>query len=225
MKKTTALGVVTLLGTTVLGTSQVFAQDTTPTPGTTETPVTATFTVTDDNANVELPDTSTDGDHDKNPEVGLFGIAYQPKAFNASAQLQSSGEQKVDLSSGSSNNNFHVGVKDSTKAKHSWTLKANLEWTSANKAYLDGSTIEIAGGEAKKNNSGGLIATDEVTAVANTANIGTTQEELMKSVSTKTMNGVYDYGFTSAKLVIPDTSSVAGGTYNGKVNWNLSLAE
>lgn len=223
MKKTALLGVV-LMGAVVLQGSQAFAQES-PNPATTETPVTATFTTTDDNLNIVLPNDGSENDHDKNSVSGLLGIAYQPKAFSVSAQLQSSGSQEIPLASGTTKDKFHVGVKDSTRRKHNWTLKASLEWTGANKACMDGTTIKIAGGVVHKNNEGVLEATDVVTAVQTATTIGSSQEDLMKSVNTKTINGVYDYGFTSAKLAIPETKDIPGDTYTGKVHWNLSLAE
>ncbi|HCT6699334.1 TPA: WxL domain-containing protein [Enterococcus faecalis] len=229
MKKSISiLGITLLVSTTLLGAGSAFAEVTSvpsvdPTPSTATTPITANLTV-DTTTKPVLPDGTNDGNHNNTQTTEAFGIAYTPKTLSGNAKLNPSGKQTISLTNNSSAN-YHVGVKDLTRLKHEWTLTAKLAWTGDDKGYMNGSTVELTGNTAVQLNNNGTLTEDSTNAVTGQAKVtvSTAPAEVMKSDKNKTQNGVYDWTFTAADLVIPEVSSVPAGTYNGNINWDLSL--
>lgn len=230
MKKSISiLGTTLLVSTTLLGAGSAFAQtsvvETTPNPSTAQTPITAELTINQKPTKPVGPTQPGEGGGDKVTEItGIYGIAYTPAALSGRAQLNDSGRQEVDLA----NNNatkYNVGVQDKTrKNNQKWSLKAKLVWTDDTNNYMTGTTITATGGNVKENKNGILeeLSDAQVTTAASNLTIGQDSEvEVMKAATGKTMNGVYNYQFTSPKLVIPEVSKVAAGTYSGNINWNL----
>ncbi|EGP4927701.1 hypothetical protein FFQ40_002463 [Enterococcus faecium] len=226
MKKHVALfSSALMMSTTLLGAGSVFADvnASTPSPDTVQTPVAANLTI-DTTTEPVLPG-GTDGDNHENTNVtGPLGIAYTPKTLSGNAQLNPTGEQTIALSNNSSDH-YHIGVKDLTREKHEWTLTAQLSWDNDNNGYMNGTKISISGGQVQENKSGTLqaLTNDEVSGQASVDITASAPTEVMKSVKTATQNGVYDYKFDTAGLVIPETSSVPAGTYEGNITWNLAL--
>lgn len=235
MKKPLLLSVVTLTTPLLLGTSRVLAaeqptsvQNNGADPNSAQTTVTTTLTLNQTVTKPVAPTGPGNGGADKVTDInGLFGIAYAPESFNASAQLSDDGQQEIPLqNTKSTQNKFNIGVQDKTRQNdHQWTLKAKLAWTGDTNGYMNGTTITASSGAVSENVNGTLktfTGTAPVSTNASNLTIGQTAEtEIMKSTNGQTMNGVYNYQFQSPKLVIPNVKTVTSGTYNGVINWNL----
>lgn len=228
MKSIRLLGVTLLASTTLLGAGQAFAATTSPDvdaePASAKTPVTAELTIGDPGS-VTPPSKPGEGGGDQETGIsGLFGIAYAPGTLSGQAQLSKSGEQKIDLSNNTATK-YNVGVQDKTrKSNQNWTLKASLSWDGDTNGYMNGTSIEATNGIVNENVDGTLEAlkNNEVTTTAATLEIGSSEADVMSSSVGQTMNGVYNYQFENPKLVIPEVSKVAAGTYEGNITWNLS---
>lgn len=228
MKSIRLLGVTLLASTTLLGAGQAFAATTSPAvdaePASAKTPVTAELTIGDPGS-VTPPSKPGEGGGDQETGIsGLFGIAYAPGTLSGQAQLSKSGEQKIDLSNNTATK-YNVGVQDKTrKSNQNWTLKASLSWDGDTNGYMNGTSIEATNGIVNENVDGTLEAlkNNEVTTTAATLEIGSSEADVMSSSVGQTMNGVYNYQFENPKLVIPEVSKVAAGTYEGNITWNLS---
>ncbi|HFX3740558.1 WxL domain-containing protein [Enterococcus faecium] len=225
MKKcVTLFSSVLMMSTTLLGASEVFADFTLVEPSssnTQNTPVTATLTI--DTATVPtLPDDGTSGGHTNDNVTSSFGIAYHPISLSGNKQLKSEGPVTVDLSNNSADK-LHVGVKDLTRQKHGWTLRASLSCNGDTNNYMEGTSIDLSGGKVQKNREGSLTPLDneEVTGKSSVSIKNGIVNEVMKSDSQKIINGVYDYEFTGATLNIPEAKNVPAGTYNVNINWSL----
>lgn len=232
MKKSISfLGATLLVSTTLLGAGSVFAQtsvdETSPNPSTATTPITAELTINQTPEKPVAPTQPDEGGGDKVTDItGIYGIAYTPDALSGRAELKDSGNQEVDLTNNkATGNKYNVGVQDKTrKNNQKWSLKAKLVWTDDTNNYMTGTTITATGGNVKENKKGTLeeLSDAQVTTAASNLTIEQDSEvEVMKAATGKTMNGVYNYQFTSPKLVIPEVSKVAAGTYSGNINWNL----
>lgn len=224
MKKHVALfSSALMMSTTLLGAGSVFADDIQPDPAESSTPVTAELTK-DPAPEPVLPGGTVDGtDHDNNHVSGDLGIAYQPNSLTGHGKLVDNGRQEIELANNSSITN-HVGVKDTTRQQHKWNLTAKVAWTGDNAKYMEGTSIQLSGGQVQMNNDGELspVTEREVTG-EETVNINSVPVNVMTSDQTKTQNGVYDYGFNSTKLIIPNVEQVPANTYTGKIDWNLAL--
>ncbi|EOJ29228.1 hypothetical protein UO7_02963 [Enterococcus faecalis EnGen0290] len=230
MKSIRLLGATLLASTTLLGAASAFAapsDPSTPAPASAQTPVSAELTV-NQTPTQPVPPLVPEGGTDTGTGItGLFGIAYAPNALQGSAQLKESGETEVILTStGNTTKKYNVGVQDKTRAKdRNWTLSAQLEWTGANKDYMNGATIKATGGNVQLNEAGNLsaLADAEVTTAAADLTIGNQAPvEIMAAQKGKTINGVYNYQFQEPKLVIPQSQNVTAGSYSGNINWTLS---
>lgn len=233
MKSIQLLGVTLLASTTLLGAGQAFAdvsQPSTPDPKQATTPITAELTVKETpNEKPQTPGGAEGGDDVETGVTGLFGIAYAPGELTVNAELSSDkAEQRVALKSKKDANvtKHNVGVQDKTRAKdRNWTLSAQLSWKNDANGYMAGTSIATSAGQVALNEGGTLNAlTDgEVTAKADTLLIGQdAPAEVMSATKGKTVNGVYNYQFTSPELVIPHPEEVATGSYSGEIVWNLS---
>lgn len=231
MKKSiTFLGATLLASTTLMGAGSAFAETsitvTDPTPSTAQTPITAELTI-NQTPEKPTPPTGNDGGGDKDSGItGIYGIAYIPDALSGRAQLNDTGNQEITLENNKAvGHKYNVGVQDKTrKNDQQWVLKAKLAWMNDTNKYMAGTTITATDGNVQENKNGTLSAlTDsQVSTTANDLTISQdTEVEVMKATAGKTMNGVYNYQFTAPKLVIPEVSTVAAGTYSGNINWNL----
>lgn len=225
MKKINSiLGAVVFASTTLLGGGSVLADEINPDPSSAQTPVTAELTIPKVPIAPDLPNNSEGGGDHLTNITGNFGIAYAPDTLSGKAELLSSGEQKISLSHNGVTK-YNVGVQDKTrKNDQNWNLKAQLSWTGDTNGYMTGTSIVATEGNVKENNRGILnpLTDGQVTTTATNLKIEQGSEvEVMKSTPGKTMNGVYNYQFTSPQLVIPDVAKVAAGTYKGNINWNL----
>lgn len=224
MKKHVALfSSVLMMSTTLLGAGSVFADsnEVDITNPNTTTPVTADLTI----PSVPSPEPPTDGEHNNNVE-GHLGIAYQPNAFNGKKELSASGETRIGLTNNGAPS-FHVGVKDTTRKKNNWTLKASISFNEGDsQKYLQGTTINITSGTVKKNNGNKTLVDLEHNEVVGQSEvtISKTPSLVMGADPSQTQNGVYDYGFDKAHLVIPNSENVPAGSYSGNVTWNLEMA-
>lgn len=228
MKAIRLLGATLLASTTLLGVGSAFAATSVtpvePDPASAKTPITAELTIGNPGT-VTSPSQPGEGGGDKGTGIsGLFGIAYAPGTLSGQAQLNASGEQKVDLSNNTATK-YNVGVQDKTrKNTQNWTLKASLSWDGDTNNYMAGTTIQATGGNVKENVNGNLqtLANSEVSTSAQTLKISSVETTVMQSSVGKTMNGVYNYQFENPQLVIPEVSKVAAGTYSGNITWNLA---
>ncbi|HGV8361638.1 TPA: WxL domain-containing protein [Enterococcus faecium] len=229
-KHVTLFSSVLMMSTTLLGAGGVFADQVQPNPNEAKTPITANLTINEDDITKPQPPTNPDeGGGDKPTDIsGLFGIAYAPDTLSAQDELDnSSSEQRVSLAK-DNKVKYNVGVQDKTrKNDQTWTLKAQLSWDGDDNNYMAGTKITGAQGNVKENVDGALqeLSDDQVTTTATDLTISQdSQVEIMKAVSGKTMNGVYNYQFSSPELVIPHPDKVAEGEYTGNITWNLSNA-
>jgi len=236
MKSIRLLGATLLASTTLLGAASAFAEVSQPAegnPNTAQTPITAELTLNQTPEKPTPPTSPDEGGSDESTNItGLFGIAYAPGALSGQKQLEEQGTTTVDLSNntGSNSTNKHnVGVQDKTRAKdRNWSLKAQLEWTGDDQGYMDGATITATEGKVQLNDGKGNLSEVPESAVtigdsAATLTISKdSQVEIMKANAGKSVNGVYNYQFKDPKLVIPQSQSVAAGTYAGNINWTLS---
>ncbi|HFD1718314.1 TPA: WxL domain-containing protein [Enterococcus faecium] len=221
-KHVTLFSSVLMMSTTLLGAGGVLAEE--ANPKTADTPISAELEINQTPEKPVLP-TDPDGGGDKPTDItGLFGIAYTPNTLSGHKVLGESGREEVDLANNRTTK-YNVGVQDKTrKNNQQWTLKARLEWSNDNNNYMAGTTITATGGNVKENKKGTLteLTSGEVITEASTLTVNQGSEvEVMKSVSGKTMNGVYNYQFESPKLVIPEVSKVTAGSYSGNIKWNL----
>ncbi|MEB8418522.1 BspA family leucine-rich repeat surface protein [Enterococcus casseliflavus] len=173
---------------------------------------------------------NTSADNTKLNPNGSLGLAYYPTAFTInSADLQSSGEQKIPISKKMS---LNLGVKDRTRTTDKWHVTAQLTWIGNQlpNAYI----TAINTGTVTQNISTGLSGYSpetDLTSLTESGITGTTNYQInsyassiMKSNGTMINNGVYDFNLGEAVLVIPDVSQVAAGHYQGQVNWNLTIS-
>lgn len=232
MKSIRLLGATLLASTTLLGSVGVFASEPTdPTPKKVNTPISATLTV-NTTPDKPIPPIGPEGGGDQGTEItGLFGIAYAPKALSGSGALAEDGATTIELSNAdSTQGKYNVGVQDKTRAKdRAWSLKAQLVWEGDDNNYMEGSTITASEGNVQLNTDGTLspVTENEVTIGASATNLTIGQDapvELMKAITNKTVNGVYNYQFKAPKLVIPNSASVPAGSYTGNIEWTLSNA-
>ncbi|MEB8419028.1 BspA family leucine-rich repeat surface protein [Enterococcus casseliflavus] len=171
----------------------------------------------------------TSSDNTKLNPIGSLGLAYYPTAFTInSADLQSSGEQKIPISKKMS---LNLGVKDRTRTTDKWHVTAQLTWIGNQlpNAYI----TAINTGTVTQNISTGLSGYSpeiDLTSLTESGITGTTNYQInghaspiMESNGTMVNNGVYDFNLGKAVLVIPDVSQVAAGHYQGQVNWNLTI--
>ena len=170
----------------------------------------------------------TSVDNTKLNPTGNLGLAYYPKTFTInSADLQSSGEQKIPISKQVS---LNLGVKDRTRTRDTWTVTAQLTW---NGNRLPNAYITSDNGTVTENTSTGsgtyspstdlkALSDNGITGTPN-YQINSSPNPIMKSNGTMVNNGVYDFNLGEAVLVIRDVSQVAAGHYQGQVNWNLTI--
>lgn len=221
-RKVTFLGATILASTTFLGAASAFATTVDELSQAT-TPVTAELTLKQDTTK-PIPPKGEEGGGDQQTDLtGIYGIAYIPNTLSGEAQLNETGEQKIDLSNNNVNK-YNVGVQDKTRNNNqNWVLKAQLTWTNDTNNYMAGTYISTTNGLITENKEGILSAlTDSQVTGEENLNIGQTSEvEVMKATAGKTMNGVYNYQFQKPQLVIPNPENVAAGTYSGNINWNL----
>ncbi|MEB8416390.1 BspA family leucine-rich repeat surface protein [Enterococcus casseliflavus] len=170
----------------------------------------------------------TSPDNTKLNPTGNLGLAYYPTAFTInSADLQSSGEQKIPISKQVS---LNLGVKDRTRTKDTWTVTAQLTWNGNRlpDAYITSDNGTVT--ENTSTESGTYSPSTDLKALSNNGITGTPNYQInshpnpiMESKGTMVNNGVYDFDLGEAVLVIPDVSQVAAGHYQGQVNWNLTI--
>lgn len=184
------------------------------------TEITTNLTV-EDNQTITAPSGEEGGGDQLTGINGLFGIAYVPDNLSAKAELEESGEQKIPLYNEISK--YNIGVKDKTRRKdQNWTLNTSLSWDNDNN-YLAGATIEAENVNVRENIDGHLqnLTNDEIKLTSNSLKISAVESTVMSSVNGKVLNGIYNYQFENPQLVIPDTYSVAPGSYTGNIHWNL----
>lgn len=223
MKKNIALLGVILFSTALSGAGKIVEATTGDGFSQATTPITAELTL-NQTPTKPIPPKGDEGGGDQQTDItGTYGIAYTPNTLGGNAQLNEAGEQRVDLS----NNNvtkYNVGVQDKTrKNNQNWTLKAKLSWTNDTNNYMSGTYISTTNGAVTENIDGVLSELSDAQVTGETTlSIGQTSEvEVMKATTGKTMNGVYNYQFQKPQLVIPSPETVAAGTYSGNINWNL----
>ncbi|EMF0491748.1 TPA: WxL domain-containing protein [Enterococcus faecium] len=230
-KHVTLFSSVLMMSTTLLGSGSVFAasQSTNASPESTDTPVQAVLELPNGGGSnptpptpptkPDQPDPDNPGNKPNNPN-GTFGIAYQPDIFNfGTVKLQESGAQVVTATQ-PKGGTFHVGVKDKTREKQGWTLKAGLTGPLAKQ---EGVTIEFGTGKVKVNDEGTLKDAPEGTVTGEAKVVaGTTEGLVMTGQSGKIHNNVYDYDLGDVKLKLADAKKVQAANYNGSsVHWHL----
>ncbi|WP_409023231.1 WxL domain-containing protein (plasmid) [Enterococcus faecium] len=229
MKKFTSLFSAGIILSTMVGGGLTAFADVTgsETVDTKETPVQAIFELpTDGGTNPSVPDDPNGDDNTNNNSDKAFAIAYQPKKFDfGTVKLQDEGQQTIESTNTKS---LHVGVKDKQRENIAWTLKADLEWTSANKDQMTGTYIQVDNASVAVNKEGTLtdpsVATNDGVTGPSSFQIGSSSIDIMNATA-KQRNDVYDMNLgEKVKLVLPNAKNVAAGTYDGKVTWTLESA-
>lgn len=222
------------LGIGMLGTTAVFATNTTPDPASpdpasAETPVTAELTLPNPDPIVppfiDPTDPNVPGGDTDTGITGHFGIAYAPTLLSVQQELNAKGQQIIPLDNGKGVTKFNVGVRDTLRKQQDWKLSAQLTWDGNSASSMVGSKITGTNGQVMENIDGYLkgLKDNEVTTTAANLEISNTPVDILETVPSKTTNAVYNYGFETPELVIPEVSKVPAGTYSGKITWNLAV--
>lgn len=227
MKKTSLGLVVALASTALLGGQSAFAAvaGSTPAPATAQTPITATLA-----APTTTPNPISPGGTTPLTPTGAFGIAYVPSALSFSGTL-TTGALHLSEASGTAT---HVGVKDTTYNTKGWDLSAQLAWTGSG---VTGASISATAGTPQENVNDGITAFNPATDLValpsslSSALTSTTALTIGTAAPANTLvaadgnvyTGTYDVELSNIKLDIPSGSAVSAGTYNGNINWDLSL--
>lgn len=231
MKKTTIISAA-FVSTLLLGGQTVFAAKAgvDGTPKTSQTPVTSILSAPTDPNPLPPP-----GPVDPENPSGNFGIAYRPAAMSFSETL-TTGAMSIAAknSSDAAYGSTHVGVLDTSYDTKGWDLTAQLNWTGN---AIAGATIKSTAGTVKENKNDGSTAFNPVTDLV-TPGVGadafttpsspfsissTSTQSVLKAADGKVYTGTYDLELSNISLEIPNGSAVTAGTYNGTINWNLSL--
>ncbi|HGF8314904.1 BspA family leucine-rich repeat surface protein [Enterococcus faecium] len=157
-----------------------------------------------------------------------FSLAYFPTAFTTfPTPLQNFGKQELPI-----NNieGLNVGVKDYSLNSHSWEVTAQLFW---DVPTMRDTYIQSTNGKVSENISDGIKSynplddlipsNDKIVGYPNIIINTKSPVLLMKTSSNSIKNGVYDYSLNNTKLIIPDTSNIQIGSYQGYIEWNLRL--
>lgn len=199
-------------------------------PSTAQTPVTSTLSAPT-NPNPEPPPGPVDPE---NPS-GNFGIAYRPSAMSFSETL-TKGAMSIGAktSANAAYGSTHVGVLDTTYETKGWDLTAQLNWTGN---AVPGATIKGTVGTVKENVNDGntafnpatdlvapSVGADAFTTPSSALSISTTStQSVLKAAEGNVYTGTYDLELSNISLEIPNGKAVTAGTYNGTINWDLSL--
>ncbi|MBX8938819.1 WxL domain-containing protein [Enterococcus gilvus] len=227
MKKTIlGLGVV-LVSTALLGGQSAFAAvaGSTPSPATAQTPVTATFAAPTTTPNPLPPTPSV-----PHGPSGNLGIAYTPAPMSFSGTLTTGAMSLAEASATPA----HVGVKDTSFDTKGWDLTAQLAWTGS---AVAGAEIKATSSAVQENINDGITAFNPATdLVALPASLSgsltsTTALTIGTAAPVNTLvaadggvyTGTYDVELSSITLDIPSGGAVSAGTYNGNINWDLSV--
>ncbi|MGH1756466.1 hypothetical protein IGJ91_002949 [Enterococcus sp. DIV0765f] len=157
-----------------------------------------------------------------------FSLAYFPTTFATfPTPLQNFGKQELLINK---IEGFNIGVKDYSLDNHSWEVSAQLFW---DVPTMKDTYIQSTNGKVSENISDGinsynpfddLIPINDGIVGYKNININAKAPVLLMKTSSKSIkNGVYDYSLNNIKLIIPDTSNVQIGSYQGYVEWNLML--
>ncbi|MDT2600975.1 BspA family leucine-rich repeat surface protein [Enterococcus hulanensis] len=163
-------------------------------------------------------------------------IAYFPKNFSFSeTKLSDNGNpQLIPIKKNESKPTpqYNIGVRDYSKETNGWELTAQLRWDTK---PIPGSSIQTSNnkGEVRINKNTqtsfdpNLILPQpesEKNPVLGVANleITTTASKVMEA-KPSIQNKTFDYDLGTVTLKIANPSIVSPGTYNGNVNWNLSV--
>lgn len=177
-----------------------------------------------------------------------WGFAYVPKTKEASDRLAEEGPQAIQvLNQGgdASSKSTNIAVKNRTRNKGTWTLKAKLSGTSFSseegKNAIAGLKLTLQNPQVKEvkdaseGNSSQLVGVEEgaVTLGSTTTSqqkdgnpiiqLNESESELFNGVGTVVQNGIYDFGFDKATMDIPNVKRVQDGKYSGiNIQWTLA---
>lgn len=250
MKKHIALFGTTLLLGSLLGGTGVLAeeaQNNNPQPAKAETTVTGKLELSDKGGFNPNPPS---GELNEKTQIGevYFGIAYKPKMFNIGndVKLADTNEEQNIVMYGPTGNSlntesdaFHVAVKDKNREENrQWTLKAKLDSAIERQDLgISINTHTVADSVMRNINNGSEVFSsshliDQVKKdgtnkeVTNDADltITTTDNNVMRTVNDKFVNGVYDLKLPQVELHIPDASKVKAQQLSTKVVWTLENA-
>ncbi|MGX7173235.1 BspA family leucine-rich repeat surface protein [Enterococcus ratti] len=175
----------------------------------------------------ETPNTASD--NKKINSSGAVGFSYLPASFNiANVTLNNSGLQSIPFGK---NTSLNIGVRDQSNSTKNWKVDAQLSWRSPNvpsNAYIQiGNPIRVTkntnNGTSPYNQNTDLKPVNGPLGTANTK-ITTTPITIINNNGSTVLNGVYDFDLGNVSLVLPDSQSVAVGSYSATVTWNLVIA-
>jgi hypothetical protein len=242
-QKLVSLAAVVLTTLTSTGMAGVAFADTTQNDQK-QTPVNTTLTAPTNTTNPIPPQpdgggagsdgNGTDSNNKNNQISGNFGIAYQPKSFSFSSNLNASGAQDISITNPNQSKNatYNVGVKDTLHNQKGWTLTAQLQW-SGNKSIAGATINTTSSGKVMNNTNNGTsnfmstdlkpVSTTEATGTPNLS-INNSAQTVMSGTQGQMHNAIYDFDLGNITLHIPETSTVVADNYSGNVNWNLEMA-
>lgn len=200
----------------------------------------------------------------KNPSLGrtgsdrtkAWGFSYVPKGMSTQNEiaLEERGVQNFDLNVhpgeestyNLEDQNIHIGVKNKTRQKNSWTLQAKLdaEFSYAGMVKLNeqsnpltGATFKLQNTQAKENKTNEstfsresqikleeLSAGELKTPVSGEATINTEASNILEGNNNIIHNAVYDYAFNGAKFNVPNVRRMPVGEYQTRITWTLQQA-
>lgn len=200
----------------------------------------------------------------KNPSLGrtgsdrakAWGFSYVPKGMSTANEiaLEERGVQNFDLNVhpgeestyNLEDQNIHIGVKNKTRQKNSWTLQAKLDAEFSYEGMvklneqsnpLTGATFKLQNTQAKENKTNestfsreGEIKLQELsegelkTPISGEKEINTSANNILEGNANIVHNAVYDYAFNGAKFNVPNVRRMPVGEYQTRITWTLQQA-
>lgn len=177
-----------------------------------------------------------------------WGFAYVPKTKETSDRLAEEGPQAIQVlnqGDGLKEQPTNIAVKNRTRNKGNWTLKAKLSGSSFSssegKDAIAGLKLTLQNPQVKevKDASGGgsselkPVDEDAVTLGSTTLSqqkdgapiiqLNESESQLFNGVDSVVQNGIYDFGFDKATMDIPEVKRVQDGKYSGiEIQWTLA---
>ncbi|ELA94241.1 BspA family leucine-rich repeat surface protein, partial [Enterococcus faecium] len=169
-------------------------------------------------------------------EIGTFGIAYYPTAFDFENKRVSEGMELERFGlKNKMTQDYHIGVKDFRGNGSGWNLYATARWDKESMKRA-GAKILLGhqGNDVYCNTNNGKDPFESGQLTGCPRNIATGANNpyllpdepklIMGGKVGKTHQAVYDYELDYVQLNIPNPYSVASGSHTGSITWTLSDA-
>ena len=183
-----------------------------------------------------VPNPGTENKPTLPDQIGDLGIAYVPKQFSFPQTTLSDATSVQEITLNDSTQHYNLGVRDYLVPNKDWKLTARLEWL--NGKSIPGSTILTSNPGTVKINTNNSVdykenllvdqsddptMSDRLVKGVRELEITTKEAKEVMSVAEGFQQATFDYDLGTVKLKIEDPSIVRPGTYQGNINWNLSV--